>query len=173
MNNKQAYTAVTSDVVVHIAKFDARSESVKERVEKWYLKPLRAMSGDQGFLVLMVLLPLYEKHLRVVEGMKGDFSDGNDIFKIIGTHLKLSQKDAYIFWNNVRNGLLHKALPDSKEAFEYALREQGPPIEKKGVLFLINPFALRDRLLEVIEPGLKSWKQDSAPLPKTFDPQSW
>ncbi len=173
MNNKQAYTAVTSEVFVHITKFAERSESVQERIEKWYLKPLRAMSGDQGFLVLMVLLPLYEKHLRIVEGMKDNFSDGHKVFKKMGLHLGLKEEEAYLFWNNVRNGLLHNALPDTNESFQYALQAQGKPIEKKGNWFFINPFALRDQLLKIIEPELKSWKLDRAPLPKTFDPQSW
>jgi hypothetical protein len=172
MNNKFPHTAVTYNTVSHIGSHQERSESVSSRIERWYLKPLRAMSGDQGFLVLMVLFPLYEKHLRVVEEMKGDFSQGNRIFDKMGKHLKLPATDAYRFWNNVRNGLLHRALPDTKDSFEYAIREYGPPIEKNGNSFLINPFALRDRLLDVIEPSIKFWKSDVVSLPKTFDPQS-
>ena len=39
-------------------------ESIRERLEKWVFKPLCAMVGSQGFLVLMALLPLYERSLR-------------------------------------------------------------------------------------------------------------
>jgi hypothetical protein len=41
-------------------RFSERSESTAERVAKWYISPLREMSGSKGFIVLMVLLPLYE-----------------------------------------------------------------------------------------------------------------
>jgi hypothetical protein len=127
------------------------------------------MSGSQGFIVLMVLLPLYEKHLRVKHRMTGDFSEGNQIFKIIGRHLNLSEHDAYLFWNHVRNGLLHQALPKESVPFKYGIRDEGQPIEKDRNMFWINPFALRDRLLLEIEPDTQSWKEDDVPLAKTFD----
>jgi hypothetical protein len=97
------------------------------------------------------------------------FSEGAAIFKVIGKHLKISARDAYLFWTNFGNELLHKAVPKQSESFKYALREDGPPIEVQGELFWVNPFAVRDRLLPVIENGLRAWRHDNVGLPLVFD----
>lgn len=149
--------------------FVERSESVAERVNKWFIEPLKRMKGSEGFLVLLVLFPLYEKHLRNRHQMAGDFSEGNRIFRVIGHHLKLSENDAYQFWTHVRNGLLHRAAPKNSDSFEYGIREDGPPVERSNNRFWINPYSLRDRLLEEIEPDTRTWKNDDVPLARTFD----
>lgn len=149
--------------------FQERCESVAERVDKWYIQPLKRMQGSEGFLVLMVLFPLYEKHLRIRYRVRGDFSEGHRVFRVIGRHLALGEKDASLFWTHRRNGLLHRAAPKVSEKFEYGIRENAQPIEKIENHFWINPFALRDRLLQEIEPDTRTWKDDDVPLAKTFD----
>src|SRR5689334_22587529 len=111
------------------------------------------MSGHQGFIVLMVLLPLYEKYLRVKHNMEIEekFSKHHRIFNVIGRHLQVSADDAYLFWTNVRNGLLHSALPKHSNDFNYGIREDGPPLQRDANLFWINPFEMRDRILEEIK----------------------
>ncbi len=161
-------TAATS--LDSAAGFVERTESVAERVNKWFIEPLRRMKRSEGFLVLLVLFPLYEKHLRNRHQMAGDsFSEGNKIFRVIGRHLKLSESDAYKFWTHVRNGLLHHTAPKNSESFEYGIRDEGSPVEKIAKHFWINPYSLRDRLLEEIEPDTRTWKKDDVPLAKTFD----
>jgi hypothetical protein len=159
-------TAATS--FFSAGQYVERSESVAERVDKWFIEPLRRMQGSEGFLVLLVLFPLYEKHLRNHYDMIGDFSEGNPIFSVIGKHIQLSKKDAYRLWTHLRNGLLHHAAPKNTEDFEYCIRDSGPPVEKIADRFWINPFSLRDRLLEEIEPDTRTWKTDEVPLAKTF-----
>lgn len=117
----------------------------------------------------MVLLPLYEKHLRVKYEMEGDFSEGHKIFKVIGQHLSLSERNAFEFWRHVRNGLLHRGLPKESASFKYGISSEGPPICQQGDIFWINPFSMRDRLLDEIIPDTKTWKIDDVPLAKTFD----
>ncbi len=160
-------TAVTS--FTSTGEFVERSESVAERVSKWFIEPLRRMHGSEGFLVLLVLFPLYEKHLRNHHHMTSDFSEGNPIFRVIGRHLALNAEDAYRFWTHLRNGLLHHAAPKNTETFKYGIRDNGPPVERIADRFWINPFSLRDRLLEEIEPDTRTWKTDEVPLAKTFD----
>lgn len=128
------------------------------------------MDGDEGFLVLLVLFPLYEKHLRVACGFDGNFSEGNKIFSKIGKHLKIPATDAYIFWTHVRNGLLHQAQPKTSAKFDYGLRSDGLPIERIHDRFWINPFALRDVLIPVIEDGIPFWRNDNVPVAFTFEP---
>lgn len=152
-----------------VGEFVERSESVAERVNKWFIDPLRRMRGSEGFLVLLILFPLYEKHLRNRYQMVDNFSEGHSIFRIIGKHLALSEQDAYLFWTHMRNGLLHHAAPKNTHNFEYGIRENGPPVAKIADRFWINPYSLRDRLLEEIEPNTRTWKTDDVPLAKTFD----
>ncbi len=81
---KTSDSAITASQTFSGLGFKEQPESVSERVRKWYIDPLRQMSGSQGFLVLMVLFPLYEKHLRNKHSMKGDFTEGHLIFRVVG-----------------------------------------------------------------------------------------
>jgi hypothetical protein len=103
-------------------------------------------------------------------GVEGSFSEGHLVFRTIGKHLGLPADSAYLFWSHVRNGLLHKALPKESGTFRYGIRTSGRPIEPDGDVFWINPFAMRDRLLEEIEPDTRTWKEDDVPLPITYSP---
>src|ERR1043166_7283009 len=97
--------------------FKIHPESKREQVEKWFLTPLRKMNGHEGFILLMVLFPLYEKYLRVKHQMKAEakFSKGTPALATIGRDLHLSEDDAEIFWQNFRNGLAHCALPKTRK----------------------------------------------------------
>lgn len=148
-------------------------ESVSTKIHKWYIDPLMEMQeGPQGFLVLMVLLPLYEMHLKVNRhiGYKEDFSKGHRVFKVIGRDLGISMDEAYYFWQCFRNGLLHTASPNELESFPYSLRLTGRPIERENGVFHINPFELRNHLIGIIEGDLKKWKSYGANLPETYIP---
>lgn len=155
-----------------VGEFQERTESVTARIEKWYIQPLLRLDGDQGLLVLMALFPLYEKHLRMCFEFNDKFTEGSRIFLTIGKHLELSQSDAYVFWTNMRNGLLHRAIPKIEDNFRYGVRDTGKPVELLDKCFWINPFELRDRIIKEIRPHLQKWRYDDMPIPKTFDPYS-
>jgi hypothetical protein len=61
-----AVTAV-SWLSVSVPDYIERDESVRERVRQWYIDPLKAMSGSQGFIMLMILFPLYERKASQVK----------------------------------------------------------------------------------------------------------
>lgn len=87
---KETDPGVTAGPIVNFGtKFDdyvPHSETVAERVDKWYIRPLREMGDQHGLLILMLIFPLYERHLRVSRGMKREFSEGNSVFTTIGKH---------------------------------------------------------------------------------------
>jgi hypothetical protein len=159
---------VTAHTSVTLVDFVSRNESVAERVEKWYIKPLREMHGPQGFLVLMVLFPLYEKHLRYKHPDLQHFTKGHSVFQTIGRDLKLDRDGAYLLWKNMRNGILHRALPDEDSDFHYIITSEGPAVERNQDIFRINPFEMRDSLLKVIVSDLRMWKADDILLPETM-----
>jgi hypothetical protein len=148
------------------------SHSIKERVEKWFLAPLREMSDHDGFIVLMVLFPLYEKHLRFKLKMTQDdhFSKSHPVFTVIGHDLRLSAVEAYQFWTNFRNGILHRALPKEKGGFTYAIDPNATLAVRKDEnnTFWVNPFALRDTLLPNIEQSIRMWREDDVLLPDVY-----
>jgi hypothetical protein len=164
------HTAVESTVV--LLGGTREPESVSNSIHRWYIEPLMKMEGSTGFLVIMVLLPLYEMHLKVNKHIKeGErFTHRHPVLKVIGRDLRISQDDAYYFWQCFRNGLLHTALPNESGSFPYTLREVGPPIERQHGVFFINPFALRNHLIEIIKRDLKKWKSHGAHVPVTYTP---
>jgi hypothetical protein len=165
-------TAVSFEIV-QLVGGKRELESVPNSILRWYIEPMMKMDGAQGFLVLMVLLPLYEKHLKVNGhiGKDENFSEGHRVFRVIGRDLRISMDEAYYFWQCFRNGLLHTALPNELESFQYSLREEGPPIERKNGVFYINPFELRNHLLEIIMRDLKKWKSHDDRIPVTYIPR--
>ena len=165
-NNPLHMTAVESSGNYIVAEHQRRHKNTntKELVDKWFIKPLRRMKDHDGFICLTCLFPLYEKHLRHKHNITGDFTDNHPVFREIGSHLEISQSEAYQFWQHFRNGLLHHATPKFSSQFHWVIRREGKPIErdmKQGrQVFLLNPFAIRDRLLQEIEADIAMWKQD-------------
>src|SRR5687767_6751490 len=125
------HTAASMEVVTVVGG-TREPESDSNSIQRWYIDPLMKMQGSTGFLVIMVLLPLYEMHLKVNGhiGNREDFSQGHRVFKVIGKHLGISLDEAYYFWQCFRNGLLHTGIPKVSKSFPYSLREFGPPIER-------------------------------------------
>jgi len=166
-----AETAVNMTVVQDIGG-TREPESVSNSIHRWYIDPLMNMEGSTGFLVIMVLLPLYEMHLKVNGhiGKDENFTEGHQVFKVIGRDLGISMGEAYHFWQCFRNGLLHTGIPNESKSFPYSLRTNGPPIERKKDVFYINPFELRNHLLGIIKGSLKKWESHGAQLPVTYIP---
>lgn len=147
-------------------------ESIKERLEKWVINPVRNMSGSQGFLVLMGLIPLYERCLRQRLGPegKGNFPDGHPVFDLIANDLLITTEEAVRFWRGVRNILLHWAGEEGKppEHYRWGIKENGPAIKFEKDEFWINPFALRGQLIEKILSSINQWDKELAFLPVSF-----
>jgi hypothetical protein len=163
------HTAVSFEIVQDLGG-QRELESAPNSIHRWYIEPLMKMGGDQGFLVLMVLLPLYEMRLKVNGHIKDGerFTEGHRVFSVIGGDLRIGKDEAYHFWQCFRNGLLHTALPKVLESFPCSLRTSGPPIELENGVFHINPFELSNHLIEIIKRDLKKWKSYGANLPVTY-----
>lgn len=71
----------------------AKPLNTGERVELWFIKPLQRMKDDDGFVALMVCLPLIEKIVRYKTGTldKEDvvFSQGSDLLKELARFLQI------------------------------------------------------------------------------------
>ena len=87
----------------------------EELFDRWYVQPLKMLkkvpNGDGAFVVLMALCPLYERYAIAVIEQSGPKA-------LKGTKLDQFMKDfetnmdtAKAFWNVIRNGLAHQAMP--------------------------------------------------------------
>jgi|GEM_PF-5417191 len=46
--------------------FVPTQENTRDLVRKWFINPLNVMNSDEGFIIITILFPLYEKHLRFI-----------------------------------------------------------------------------------------------------------
>lgn len=154
------------------ANYTLTNDSRVEKVEKWYLRPLNGLnSPHDGFAILTLLFPLYERYLRWKGYIKEKekFSEWHPVFKEIAKHLGTTMKEAYDFWNHYRNGLLHRAAPEVADGITFELvRDRNFCIRRDGNRVQINPFKIRDVVVELVEQSRDMWNDPTYPLPTEF-----
>jgi hypothetical protein len=152
----------------------ARSLTTGERADLWFIKPLQRMKGDDGFIALIVCLPLIEKIVRYKTGTldKEDpkFSEGSVLIAELAKFLQVSEPNAKTFWEQFRHGLLHRAMARPSVPYQLDPEHDGPPVSftTDGAI-LINIWRLRDQVVkELSSIGTKIWRDNSCPLPEVY-----
>ncbi len=108
--------------------------------DRWYVQPLRSLqkmpNGDGGFIALAVSCFLYERYAISVIKTEAPGEKANDgaIRKKFAADFGVDEKTAEIFWDVIRNGLLHGAMPKQQEHKEptpagWVFRDDFPPVE--------------------------------------------
>jgi hypothetical protein len=143
--------------------------SIQEKVEMWYLTPLRKMQGHEGFICLEICFLLYEKLLRRQLRMGNDetFSEGHPVFDVIGKQFRISRELAYEFWFHWRNGLLHRGMPGVVEGRTYWMtgrQEEAITVSDNHVS--INPWIIRNVIVDLVAADRKIWTDADFPLAK-------
>ena len=144
----------------------------KELIEQWYLDPLQDMGGHEAFICLAICFLLYEKYLRVVYGLDKDykFSEGAEVFRLIGKDLGTSEQMAYRIWADWRNGLLHRGMPQASDDQVWMLTDnQNEIIIEKGREIWVNPWLLRDRIVGKLRQNKDIWRDGQSPLMREFE----
>jgi hypothetical protein len=165
---------ITGKAPPEIAGFVAAPKAeypLREKVDDWYFKPLRAMGGHEAFICLATCFALYEKYLRLTGAMPDkDFSQGHKVFRLVGEQINTDANTAYLIWNSWRNGLLHRAMPNEKNDLNWLMDGNlNVPVKVEGTNITINPWRLRDRILDVVESERKIWKDTEAPLLNVYE----
>lgn len=145
--------------------------SKRELIDIWFIEPLRRMDGNQGFICLNSCLLLYEKYLKKTNQMKSTerFSHGHKVFKQIGKDFGISEDDAYEFWTCWRNGFAHHGLPKKSKRFDWGLTgDQDKIVCISGSALVVNPWLMRDKILNKIEQKKFIWDDELAPLMQVF-----
>lgn len=153
-----------------IATPTARSK--RDLIEMWYIEPLKKMSGHQAFVCLANCFFLYEKYLKrsgkISQGH--DFTKGHKVFDVMGKDFGGVDNDtAFEIWSCWRNGLAHYGMPKISEIYKWGLDGKEKHIVTiSGDNLTINPWLLRDMILDKVSANKSIWNDEIAPLMQEF-----
>ena len=125
------------------------------------------MNGHDAFVCLAVVFLLYEKYLRRTEQIGEDekFKPEHAVFNRIGADLGVDKATAFLIWNNWRNGLLHRAMPLANDDVTWALNGKiRAPVTRNGKQLILNPWFIREIIVNKVRQKKHIWKDDKAPL---------
>lgn len=150
------------------------ADSVRAMLGKWYLTPLRDMDGDEAFVCLCCCFPIYEKFLRATDkiGEDENFTEGHKVFTYLGEKWGCSQQVAFVVWSNWRNGLLHKAMIKKDADYSFFMsgeKEFDRAVTERGAEVIVNPWKLRDCLLNAIQTKTDIWKDADYPFMRIYE----
>jgi len=150
-----------------------RSESEKDLVELWYVKPLERMKGDEAFVCLMLCFPLIEAIIRYQSKIPDEhdvkFSDNSPALKWFATFMSIPEAEARATWDGLRNGLLHRAMIKIDIDYELTGAKPGRNAEFKDGKVVIYVWQLRDSVVSHLRRLHKNlWKGTSSPLPRVY-----
>ena len=154
--------------------------TIDERIDQWFIRPLKRMSGHDAFVALVVCLPLIEKIVRFKADELRDeeltFSQGSKLITELATLLEISEPDAALFWQQFRVGMMHRAMVKPTVGYQLdplwagpAVKVMPPDCHSATPTFCINIWKLRDKVVrELSTIGTKIWKDPTCPLPTIY-----
>ncbi len=134
----------------------ARPVTEKEKVELWFIEPLRAMKGDDAFICLMILFPLIETIIRFELGIQDDqdatFSDNSKELHWFADFMGIKEELARPVWDSFRNGLIHRAMIKGTIGYDLNGERPGRPstLDKEGRV-LLHVWDFRDKVIEKLK----------------------
>lgn len=160
-------------------------KSPEELFEKWYVTPLKVLEsipdGDGGFVALATSCFLYERYTAaVIKSSPGQTKlDRDTKTRQFMIDFEVDEDTAKAFWNVIRNGLLHGAMPKQREhgkqtlpywAFRHDFAKPVELIEHSGKRILkIQPWLVMDKVLSLWQGNLGLLDQnDSLPWANVF-----
>lgn len=145
-----------------------RQVTQKEKVEIWFINPLRKLENDDGFVCLLICFPLIEAVVRYELGVADDvdlkFSDNSPALKWIANFLTIPEAKAREAWDALRNGLMHRGIIKSATSYVLTGEKPGRPAEFNGDVLRIYVWELRDCVVNLLAKHHKRLWQDSGCL---------
>ena len=152
---------------------------------RWYVQPLRVLEsipdGDGGFIALATSCFLYERYVTaVIKSSPGNKRATKDAkISQFAKDFGVDKQTAEYFWQVIRDGLLHEAMPNQRKYGKqtlptWAFRHDFPrPIELfeyKGQLVLkIQPWLFMKRVILLWQENLDLLEEnDSFPWGSIF-----
>lgn len=139
----------------------------------WFIEPIEKLKelpgGNGGFVAFMVGLALYER--LMVAKLKLENRETNDdaIQQAMAIDLNLSDRQRRIFWDMLRNGLLHQGMPKvGKTRCFFHHQFSGYPEFRTSdniPVICIDPWKFTDRVLkEFLQHPMLIVSSESYPL---------
>jgi hypothetical protein len=132
---------------------------------RWYSVPLRELeklpNGDGGFVVLATSCFLYERYAKAALDSTGTRATDEAMIGQLAADLQSDVDTATQFWDLIRNGFLHQAMPKQKvfgKAAPTRWETNGVftapfriATDTSGSVLQIQPWLFRDRVLDLFE----------------------
>jgi len=145
-----------------------------DRFKLWYVEPLHTlyeMSGGQGgFIALATSCFLYERHAIAVLQRREVKAGRPSILQQLSADFGVEYKTAEAFWDVVRDGLLHQAMPIGKKFGKplprFASHHVYPTLSLEtieGVRWLkVQPWKFMDRVLELWDQNFELLRESGS-----------
>lgn len=132
----------------------------KKLFGRWYEAPLKKIeelpNGDGGFVALAISCFLYERYATAKIKERGDKATPEACVKLLAEDFAINNRTAKVFWNVIRNGFLHQAMPKMKDkgveiakGWQTSSAFQVPITLGKDDILKVEPWRFRDRVLEL------------------------
>ena len=91
----------------------------QELFERWFVNPLEILqsipNGDGGFIALATCCFLYERYVKSVIKRSGIKANKPSLIRQFSEDFSTTEETSRVFWNVVRDGILHQGLPKQRE----------------------------------------------------------
>ena len=133
----------------------------KDTFNRWFVVPLRKLEripdGDGAFVAMPASCCLYERYVLATQGT----SKKKVIYRQLSQDFHIDTKTAQVFWDLIRNGILHQAMPKAKSRSlpEWEWDDSFPDaiaLSDTGRVPKLNvqPWRFTNRVLELCESNL-------------------
>ena len=145
--------------------------------DRWYVRPLKMLqsipNGDGGFVALATCCFLYERYATAVIKNSPNAEKATRDAKIrqFMIDFGVDEETATAFWNVIRNGLLHGAMPKQHEYGKqtlplWAFRHDFPPVElseDEGKRVLkVQPWLVMEKVISLWQDNLDLLEQSGS-----------
>jgi hypothetical protein len=162
-------TASSAQVTVPLREIKVVSGTQEERAAKWILDPLAKMADHEAFPSMMISIILIEKWLRRCKGHRGLFSNTSIGVTVLAAEFAIAPDEAFWFWQDWRNGLLHQCMPKLKWCSGYEISGSGPALAFTGKRLFLNPWAFRAKVIALVNAEANFWNDPEYALPDIFE----
>jgi len=144
------------------------TKDLHKAFDRWFARPIKALkkvpNNDGALVALATACFLYERYADAALGSANQKVSEKRKIKQLEKDFALSPKDAETFWDVVRNGLLHKAMPKQfnygkKTDWEFSTN-YSIPIDISGSTLKVNPWHVVDKVLSLWKQNIKLFDQN-------------
>lgn len=148
----------------------------KESFNQWFVVPLQWLkavpNNDGSFIALASALFLYERYIIAKLKSAGETATEPKKIQSIANDFGVEPREARIFWNAMRDGILHQGMPKVREKdkklpdwifhheksdFAFELREHN-----RQSLLIVQPWLVVEKIVQLWQENLDLLEQNQS-----------